>query len=235
MSKVDEGVLDALRALDTPTVCNALELVAPDRRGYGYTVEPLLCTRPELGSMVGHARTAVIRAMHPVRHFRQRNARTAGRLLLLHRQRAQAVDHRHPGPRRGVPGIRLLLGRSEQQHPSRPRLHRTHHRRQRARPAPTSPRVFRCWPTASDRLTHSCTSWVSATSVNVAGMRVSDGDLLHADQHGAAVIPADVAREVPEAAAVIARREAVIINASQEKGFDFERLRRAWGDQAEVH
>ena len=65
MSQFDESVLDALRALDTPTVCNALEVVAPRRRGYGYTVEPLVCTRPELGSMVGYARTAVIRAMHP--------------------------------------------------------------------------------------------------------------------------------------------------------------------------
>ncbi|MCY3818038.1 MAG: hypothetical protein OXH52_01560 [Gammaproteobacteria bacterium] len=65
MSKLDDGVLEALRALDTPTVCNALEAVAPGRRSYGFTVQPLVCTRPELGSMVGFARTAVIRAMHP--------------------------------------------------------------------------------------------------------------------------------------------------------------------------
>ena len=65
MSTIEEGLLDALRAIDTPTVCNALEVVAPKRRGFGYTVEPLVCTRPELGSMVGFARTAQIRAMHP--------------------------------------------------------------------------------------------------------------------------------------------------------------------------
>ncbi|MEL6985856.1 MAG: RraA family protein, partial [Actinomycetota bacterium] len=35
--------LDALRALDTPTVCNALEVVAPNRRGHGYTVQPFFC------------------------------------------------------------------------------------------------------------------------------------------------------------------------------------------------
>ncbi len=34
MTLVDDGVLEALRAIDTPTVCNALELVAPKRRGY---------------------------------------------------------------------------------------------------------------------------------------------------------------------------------------------------------
>ena len=73
------------------------------------------------------------------------------------------------------------------------------------------------------------------TPITVAGMRVADGDLIHADQHGAVVVPADVAKDVPEAAALIARREAVVIKASQEEGFNFERLREAWGDQAEVH
>ena len=30
--------LAALRAFDTPTICNALELVAPTRRAIGFTV-----------------------------------------------------------------------------------------------------------------------------------------------------------------------------------------------------
>ena len=51
--------------MDTPTVCNALEIVAPERRGYGYTTQPLVCTRPELPPMVGIARTATIRSAHP--------------------------------------------------------------------------------------------------------------------------------------------------------------------------
>jgi regulator of RNase E activity RraA len=71
--------------------------------------------------------------------------------------------------------------------------------------------------------------------VTVAGMRVTDGDLIHADQHGAVVIPWKVAEQVAEAAAAIARRERVIIGASREPGFDIERLRQAWGDAAEIH
>jgi regulator of RNase E activity RraA len=71
--------------------------------------------------------------------------------------------------------------------------------------------------------------------VTVSGMRVASGDLIHADQHGAVVIPWDVAAAVPEAAAAIARRERVIISAAQEPGFDMNRLRQAWGDAAEVH
>ena len=46
MNEIDESVLDALRELDTPTVCNALEVVVPARRGYGYTTDPLVGSRP---------------------------------------------------------------------------------------------------------------------------------------------------------------------------------------------
>ena len=72
-------------------------------------------------------------------------------------------------------------------------------------------------------------------SVTVAGMRVASGELIHADQHGAVVIPWDVADKVADAAEGIARRERVIIQAAQEPDFDIERLRRAWGDAAEIH
>ena len=49
------------------------------------------------------------------------------------------------------------------------------------------------------------------------------------------MIPTDVAAQVPEAAAAIARRERVVINAAQEEGFNMARLRRAWGESAEIH
>ena len=40
--------LDALRRFDTPTVCNALEAVAPERRATGFTTRPLVCAVPDL-------------------------------------------------------------------------------------------------------------------------------------------------------------------------------------------
>ena len=59
------GDLEALRAFDTPTICNALEPLVPDRHGFGYTTTPLVCPRSELPPIVGYARTATIRALHP--------------------------------------------------------------------------------------------------------------------------------------------------------------------------
>ena len=52
MSEVTAEVIAELRSVDTPTVCNALEIVVPERRGFGYTTKPLVCTRPQLEPMV---------------------------------------------------------------------------------------------------------------------------------------------------------------------------------------
>src|SRR5580693_3982365 len=65
MIELTPELIAELQAFDTPTVCNALEMVAPRRRGYGFTTEPLVCTRPGLKPMVGIVRTATIRSAHP--------------------------------------------------------------------------------------------------------------------------------------------------------------------------
>ena len=59
--------LEALAAFDTPTICNALEVVAPQRRAMGFTTQTFVCPFPELKPMVGYARTVLIRAMEPTR------------------------------------------------------------------------------------------------------------------------------------------------------------------------
>jgi regulator of RNase E activity RraA len=73
------------------------------------------------------------------------------------------------------------------------------------------------------------------TVVNVSGMVVSPNDVIHADRHGAVVVPADVIKAVPAAAELIARREKVIIEASKSPGFSLERLRKAFGEAADIH
>jgi regulator of RNase E activity RraA len=70
--------------------------------------------------------------------------------------------------------------------------------------------------------------------VTVAGMRVLSGELIHADQHGAVVIPWDVADKVLQSAKLIAAKEAVLISAAQQPGFDIDKLRQALGEAAEV-
>jgi regulator of RNase E activity RraA len=66
MPVVSESQFTFLRSIDTPTVCNLIEIVAPERRGIGYTASHLHCPFPDLPPMVGFAKTATIRARDPV-------------------------------------------------------------------------------------------------------------------------------------------------------------------------
>ncbi|MBL8672436.1 MAG: RraA family protein, partial [Alphaproteobacteria bacterium] len=57
--------LAALAAFDTPTICNALEIVSPERRSLGFNRKPLVCPFPDHKPIVGYARTATIRSREP--------------------------------------------------------------------------------------------------------------------------------------------------------------------------
>src|ERR1051325_4573554 len=61
----DRHSLEALRAYDTPTICNALEIVVPARRAIGFTRRPLVAPFPEVKAVVGVARTALIPPPEP--------------------------------------------------------------------------------------------------------------------------------------------------------------------------
>ena len=56
--------LSFLAQWDTPTICNALELIVPERRGYGFTIERTVCLNPALKPIVGYARTARCATRH---------------------------------------------------------------------------------------------------------------------------------------------------------------------------
>jgi len=60
--------------------------------------------------------------------------------------------------------------------------------------------------------------------VSVAGMRVEPGDWIHADRHGAVVVPESALADVAAAAEAVVRREHVLIEASSKPGFDVARL-----------
>ena len=45
---IDAGLLEKLKSFDTPTICNALEIVDPARRLTGFTTKPLVCPFPTL-------------------------------------------------------------------------------------------------------------------------------------------------------------------------------------------
>lgn len=61
---MDDTLLALLRRVDTPTVCNAIEVVQ-GRRGFAaFTRGTMICTEPG-ASVVGYAVTAQIAAIAP--------------------------------------------------------------------------------------------------------------------------------------------------------------------------
>jgi regulator of RNase E activity RraA len=230
MAVIDSDVLEGLRSLDTPTVCNALEFVAPERRSYGFTSQPLVCPRPELRSVVGFARTATIRAAHPSDDADVAYARNA------------YYEYIDAGPKPCVvviqdldaePGYGSFWGE----------VNSAIHMGLGCEAAVTNGSV-RDLPDLADGFqilagrvgpSHAHIHVVDfGRPVTVAGMRVSDGDLIHADQHGAVVVPAAAAAELPAIAELIVRRERIVIEATQEPGFDVASLRRAQDEAARL-
>ena len=66
------------------------------------------------------------------------------------------------------------------------------------------------------------------TPVNILGMRVSQGELIHADRHGALVIPGEVVHRLKEAIETVIAREAIVLGPAREPGFDIGKLEEAW-------
>lgn len=231
--ELTEQLIADLTKLDTPTVCNALEVLVRERRGYGYTTQPLVCTRPELPPVVGVARTATIRAAHPS-HLKGAEARANNEGYYAY------IDE---GPKPSIVVIQDLDGAQRGYGSYWGEVNSNIHKGLGCVALVTDgsvrdlPDIAPGFQMLADRVgpSHAFVHVVGfGQPVSVAGMRVVSGDLVHADQHGAVVIPFDVAEQVPEAARAIAEREAVIIGAAREPGFNMARLRKAWGDAADI-
>ena len=66
-------------------------------------------------------------------------------------------------------------------------------------------------------------------------MNAGHDDVIHADFHGAVVIPADAVRRLPDAIALVARRERSILDLCADPGFTPARLREAVRRAGEIH
>jgi regulator of RNase E activity RraA len=66
--------------------------------------------------------------------------------------------------------------------------------------------------------------------VEIFGLRVRPGDLVHADRHGAVVIPPDVIPVIGAAIKKMQDTEHLILGPAREDGFDFEKFEAAWAD-----
>jgi regulator of RNase E activity RraA len=226
--------LEALREFDSPTICNALELVVPARRAMGFTRRPLIAAFPNRKPVVAFARTAIIRSREP--HPRSRDEATKVRLAYYEQIAAEplpsiAVIQDIDGPDQG---FGAFWGEVQS----------NVHKGLGCVGVVTDGSVRDLDAMASGFFvlagsimpSHAYVHLVDfGGTVSVAGMIVSPDDVIHADRHGAVVIPHDAVKELPAAVDLLARREKVIIDAAKAPGFSVARLRQAFAQQDEIH
>jgi regulator of RNase E activity RraA len=68
--------------------------------------------------------------------------------------------------------------------------------------------------------------------VEIGGLKIGSGDLIHGDLHGVQSIPLEIAPRIPGIAAMIHSREKALIELCQSREFSIEKLRAAVTDKA---
>jgi regulator of RNase E activity RraA len=227
------ALLAALARYDTPTICNALELVAPQRRATGFTVHPLMCPFPDLPPIVGYARTARIRAQSPsASPAAEQGARRAAYYEYVGGGEGPRISVIEDGD--AHKGFGAFWGEVNSA------VHK----------------ALGCLGVVTDGSIRDIPQWADGFQalagsigpshahvhvesfgepITVAGMNVRSGDLVHADRHGAVVIPHNVAAKLPDAAELCGRREEPILAIARSADFSVEKLKAAMKQSAEIH
>ena len=206
-----------LRSIDTPTVCNLIEIVAPERRGDGYTTVHLHCPFPDLPPMVGFAKTVTIRTRDKI----------SGPSYM--QKRMDYLDYIAVAPQPGIviiedkdepPGYGAFWGE----------VQTNVHKALGCLGTVTNGSIRDMAQVAegfqmlagSYGPSHAYVHVVEfGVPVKVHGMAVQSGDLVHADRHGAVVVPADKVDAMQSALDGLLKQEARIIAAAKSgKGVD---------------
>jgi 4-hydroxy-4-methyl-2-oxoglutarate aldolase len=217
--------LEALRRFSTPSISNAIERFDVRPRDQGFTGPEIRCMFPEMEPIVGYAATAVIAAEQPAASGR-------GPVTAEYWEFIQSL----PAPRIAViqdidqpAAIGSFWGE----------VNGNIHRALGCVGAITNGGVrdleevralgFQFLASAAI-VSHAYVHLVEfGGRVKVGGLWVSPGDLIHADRHGAIVIPHEIAREVPAAAAEVERGERTVIDYCQSPGFSLDGLKERMG------
>jgi len=216
LAELDPSVLEALKRFDSPTLSNAIETFAIRPRDEGYMSMDIRCMFAELGPLVGYAATATIRARGAA-------------------QGDQTALYRHV---REVPGPRVVVVQDLDEPPGSGSLW-----------GEVNATIFGalgCAGCVTDGcvrdlkearamgfqffargpgVSHAYVRVESAGQpVTVGGLRVSPGDLIHADQHGVLLIPREVAAELAAAAERVISAEQTLLKWVRSSKFDADEL-----------
>lgn len=225
-SELDDTLVALLRSVDTPTVCNAIE-VAQGKRGFaGFTRDTMICSAPEDPPIVGYAVTAKIAALKPpseapdiIRARRMAYYKAMADAPTTSVAVVEDIDFPH--------AIGAFWGE----------VNTTIHKGFGLSGTLTNG-VMRDlgdmaagYPVVAGSIgpSHGFVHVVDlGTPVTIFGLEVAQGDLVHADRHGAVVIPPEVVGQLGAAIAKMQKTEQLVLAPAREPGFDFAKFEEAW-------
>ena len=223
---IPDDLLALLRQTDTPTICNAIE-VAQGQRGFDrFTRGTMHHSSPGSPPIVGFARTATIAGSAP----------PAEEQAVIRARRMEYFRSMASGPR---PAAAVI---EDSDHPHCiagwwGEVHSAVHKGLGLAGAVTNG-VMRDldvmdadFPVLAGSIgvSHGFVHVVDiGTPVDVLGLTVTQGELIHADRHGALVIPNDVIPRLGAAIETIIANESIVIGPARKPGFDIDILEEAW-------
>jgi regulator of RNase E activity RraA len=216
---------DFLRSIDTPTVCNIIEMVAPERRGHGYTVRHLHCPFPDLPPIVGFAKTATIKAKDPT-------PRDAGYMA----KRLDYLDYIAAEPVPSIMVIEDIDGEDAGYGAFWGEVQSNIHKSLGCLGVVTNgcirdiPMIAPGFQMLAGSIapSHAFVHLVEyGVPVTVHGMEVQSGDLIHADRHGAVVVPIEKLDGFRAAFDKLTKYEAGILEATRSPTDRLARIKAA--------
>jgi 4-hydroxy-4-methyl-2-oxoglutarate aldolase len=213
---------DALRRLDTCTVSNAIEAFKLRLRNAGFANSRVRCVFEDLPPMVGYAATARLRSGEPPITGSYHDRTDWWNSIL-----------RVPAPRIAVlqdldepPGVGAFLGDMN-----------AAILRALGCVGYVTNGAVRELPRVRDMGLHLFAGNVAVSHayahifdfgspVNVGGLEVHPGDLLHGDRHGLLTVPKEIAAEIPPVAARLREGEQRVIDSCRSQEFSVEKLRQ---------
>ncbi len=214
-------LLDELRGWNTPTIANAIELFNFRPRNVGFMNTDIKCIFPEMEVMVGYAVTATIRANErPPQDARARTLALYDHVLSLPAPRVVVIKDLDDPPAvgsfwgevngntfkaHGCIGVVTDGGVRDLDEVEALGFH-----------------YFAREVIVSHAYVHVVDVGVP---VEIGGLTIRPGDLIHADKHGVMTVPVEIAHLVPEAARRIEDRERALINFCKSPEFSSAGLR----------
>jgi regulator of RNase E activity RraA len=222
-SPVSAKQFSALRRVDSCTLSNAIETFEVRLRNEGFADGSVRCLFPELRPMLGYAVTAQVRCSNPPPDATAYLDRTDwwDHVLSIPAPRVVVIQDLDQSPGRGA-----LLGE----------VHANILAALECVGAVTNGAVRDLPPVkamgfhffARNPIVSHCYCHIVSVGqpVEVGGLKIKPGDLLHGDCHGLLSIPIEIAAELPAAAARLLDRERKLIGLCRAPDFSPDKMRQ---------